>query len=134
MSASWDGFRALLQEESKILGDLNTHALAMTEALVQKDFDKINEGGRSARNDDAGLHDHRQQRRGRYAAAAVGSGGHRYPRSARRRRDQRCPAKRKQEQGRESMVNARAVSAIRTVDFPRFGTCTFNESDIFVVL
>jgi hypothetical protein len=42
MSASWDGFRALLQEESRILGELNTVALAMTEALVQKDLDRIN--------------------------------------------------------------------------------------------
>ena len=42
MSASWDGFHALLHEESKILGDLNAYALAMTEALVQKDLDKIN--------------------------------------------------------------------------------------------
>jgi hypothetical protein len=46
MSASWDGFRALLQDESKILGDLNTHALAMTEALVHKDLDKINSSER----------------------------------------------------------------------------------------
>ena len=42
MSASWDGFRALLQEESRILGELNVVALAMTEALVQKDIEKIN--------------------------------------------------------------------------------------------
>jgi FlgN protein len=42
MSASWDGFRALLQEESRVLGELNTVALSMTEALVQKDVDRIN--------------------------------------------------------------------------------------------
>jgi hypothetical protein len=42
MSASWDGFRALLQEESRVLGELNVHALAMTEALVVKDLDRIN--------------------------------------------------------------------------------------------
>jgi flagellar assembly factor FliW len=30
------------------------------------------------------------------------------------------------------MVNAPAESAVKTVDLPRFGTCTFNESEIFV--
>lgn len=42
MSASWYGFRALLQEESCVLGELNTHALALTEALVQKEAYQIN--------------------------------------------------------------------------------------------
>lgn len=46
MSASWDGFRALLQEESRVLGELNTVALAMTDALVQKDVDRINSSER----------------------------------------------------------------------------------------
>lgn len=42
MSApSWDGFRALLQEESKALGDLGSAALAMTDALVKTDVDRI---------------------------------------------------------------------------------------------
>ncbi len=45
-SASWDGFRALLQEESRVLGELNTVALTMTEALVQKDADRINSSER----------------------------------------------------------------------------------------
>ena len=35
MSASWDGFRALLHEESRLLGDLNQAALALTDALVE---------------------------------------------------------------------------------------------------
>jgi flagellar assembly factor FliW len=30
------------------------------------------------------------------------------------------------------MVNAPAPSAVITVDLPRFGTCTYNESEIFV--
>lgn len=30
------------------------------------------------------------------------------------------------------MVEAPAPSAVRTLEFPRFGTCTFAESDIFV--
>lgn len=30
------------------------------------------------------------------------------------------------------MVNAPAESAVITVDLPRFGTCTYNESEIFV--
>jgi hypothetical protein len=42
VSSSWDGFRALLQEESRLLGELNTVALAMTDGLVKKDLDKIN--------------------------------------------------------------------------------------------
>ncbi len=29
------------------------------------------------------------------------------------------------------MVNAPADSAVKTVDLPRFGTCTYNEADIF---
>jgi hypothetical protein len=42
MSASWDGFRALLQDESRLLGELNSVALAMTDALVARNVDKIN--------------------------------------------------------------------------------------------
>ena len=30
------------------------------------------------------------------------------------------------------MVNAPTDSAIKTVELPRFGTCTYNEADIFV--
>jgi len=30
------------------------------------------------------------------------------------------------------MVNAPAASAVKTVELPRFGTCTYNEADIFV--
>jgi flagellar assembly factor FliW len=30
------------------------------------------------------------------------------------------------------MVNAPAESAVKTVDLPRFGTCTYSESEIFV--
>ena len=30
------------------------------------------------------------------------------------------------------MVDAPALSAIKTVDLPRFGSCTYNEADIFV--
>ena len=41
-AASWDAFRALLQEEGRLLGELNTVALAMTDGLVKKDLDKIN--------------------------------------------------------------------------------------------
>jgi hypothetical protein len=42
MSASWDGFRALLAEESRLLGELGKAALAMTSALVVRDVDAIN--------------------------------------------------------------------------------------------
>ena len=41
-NASWDSFRVLLQEESRLLGELNTVALAMSDALVHKDLDRIN--------------------------------------------------------------------------------------------
>jgi flagellar assembly factor FliW len=30
------------------------------------------------------------------------------------------------------MVNAPAASAVKTVELPRFGTCTYNEAEIFV--
>jgi flagellar assembly factor FliW len=30
------------------------------------------------------------------------------------------------------MVDAPAASAVKTVDLPRFGSCTYNEADIFV--
>jgi flagellar assembly factor FliW len=30
------------------------------------------------------------------------------------------------------MVNAPDVSGVKTVEFPRFGTCTFNETDVLV--
>jgi hypothetical protein len=39
--ASWDGFRALLQEESRALGELGSAALALTDALVKSDVDRI---------------------------------------------------------------------------------------------
>jgi hypothetical protein len=42
MSASWDGFRALLAEESRLLGELGKAALMMTNALVARDVDAIN--------------------------------------------------------------------------------------------
>jgi hypothetical protein len=42
MSASWDGFRVLLQEEARLLGELNAAALRMTDALVKRDVDGIN--------------------------------------------------------------------------------------------
>jgi hypothetical protein len=42
MSASWDGFRALLAEEARVLGELSTVALQMTTALVARDVDAIN--------------------------------------------------------------------------------------------
>ena len=42
MSASWEGFRALLQEETRLLGELNNMALTMTDALVQRDIEKLN--------------------------------------------------------------------------------------------
>jgi flagellar assembly factor FliW len=30
------------------------------------------------------------------------------------------------------MVNAPAENGVKTLDFPRFGTCTFSEDDVFV--
>jgi hypothetical protein len=71
MSASWDGFRALLQEECRILGELNVHALAMTEALVQKDLDKINA---SERKLEGHRILHQQARRKRYQMQQAGFG------------------------------------------------------------
>ena len=41
MSASWDSFRALLQEECRLLGDLSTAAMALTDALVNNDAERI---------------------------------------------------------------------------------------------
>jgi hypothetical protein len=40
-AASWDSFRALLQEENRLLGELNSAALGLTEALVANDVDRI---------------------------------------------------------------------------------------------
>jgi len=71
MNASWDGFRALLMEESRILGDLNTYALAMTEALVQKDLDKINA---SERKLEGHRILHQQARRKRHQMQQAGFG------------------------------------------------------------
>jgi hypothetical protein len=71
MSASWDGFRAILQDESKILGDLNTYALLMTEALVNKDLDKINA---SERRLEGQRLLHQQARRKRLAMQEAGFG------------------------------------------------------------
>jgi len=42
MSASWDGFRALLAEEARVLGELGSVALALTSALVARDVAQIN--------------------------------------------------------------------------------------------
>jgi hypothetical protein len=42
MSASWDGFRALLAEEARVLGELGSVALALTSALVARDVAAIN--------------------------------------------------------------------------------------------
>jgi hypothetical protein len=42
MSASWDGFRALLVEEGRALGELGRVSLEMTSALVRRDVDAIN--------------------------------------------------------------------------------------------
>ena len=41
MSASWDGFRDLLQDESRLLGDLGRAALGMTDALVKNEPELI---------------------------------------------------------------------------------------------
>jgi hypothetical protein len=41
LSASWEGFRTLLVEESKLLGRLNQAALSLTDALVQNDGERI---------------------------------------------------------------------------------------------
>lgn len=41
MSASWDSFRTLLQEENRLLGDLASAALALTDALVANDVERI---------------------------------------------------------------------------------------------
>lgn len=41
MSASWDAFRMLLQEESRYLGELGAAALSMTEALVHDNPEEI---------------------------------------------------------------------------------------------
>ncbi len=42
MSASWDGFRALLAEEARVLGELGSVALSLTSALVARDVAAIN--------------------------------------------------------------------------------------------
>ena len=71
MSASWDGFRALLQEESRLLGELNTAALTLTEALVQNDVTRINASERrleSARI----MHQQAQRRRAQMQRAGFG--------------------------------------------------------------
>jgi hypothetical protein len=41
VSASWDAFRTLLQEECRLLGDLSTAAMALTDALVNNDVERI---------------------------------------------------------------------------------------------
>lgn len=40
-AASWDSFRNLLQEESRLLGDLNAAALALANALVVNEVELI---------------------------------------------------------------------------------------------
>ncbi len=46
MSASWDGFRALLAEEARLMGDLSNAALVLTSALVSRDLAAINQAER----------------------------------------------------------------------------------------
>lgn len=41
MSASWESFRTLLQEESRLLGELNAAAVGLTDALVANDVERI---------------------------------------------------------------------------------------------
>ena len=71
MSASWEGFRALLHEESRLLGDLNQAALALTDALVANDLQRINAAERrleAARI----LHQEGKNRRSRMQRAGFG--------------------------------------------------------------
>lgn len=41
MSASWDAFGAMLNDECRLLGELNSAALALTEALVFNNVERI---------------------------------------------------------------------------------------------
>jgi len=71
VSASWEGFRALLHEESRLLGDLNQAALALTDALVANDLQRINAAERrleAARI----LHQEGKNRRSRMQRAGFG--------------------------------------------------------------
>ena len=71
MSASWESFRALLHDESRLLGDLNQAALAMTDALVANDIARINAAERrleAARI----LHQEGQRRRARMQRSGFG--------------------------------------------------------------
>ena len=62
MSASWDAFRALLVEEARLLGELNTAALVLTRALVRRDVDAINAAERKLEGQRI-LHQNAQRRR-----------------------------------------------------------------------
>jgi hypothetical protein len=62
MSASWDGFRALLAEEARLLGELGTAALVMTNALVTRDLDAINAAERRLEGQRI-MHQNAQRRR-----------------------------------------------------------------------
>ena len=62
MSASWDGFRALLAEEARLLGELGTAALVMTTSLVARDLDAINAAERKLESQRI-MHQNAQRRR-----------------------------------------------------------------------
>jgi hypothetical protein len=62
MSASWDGFRALLADEARLLGDLGSAALVLTTALVARDANGINAAERKLEGQRI-LHQQAQRRR-----------------------------------------------------------------------
>jgi hypothetical protein len=62
VSASWDGFRALLAEEAQLLGELGRAALVMTSALVARNVGAINDAERKLERQRI-LHQNAQRRR-----------------------------------------------------------------------
>ena len=71
MSASWDGFRALLAEEARVLGELGGAAISMTTALVARDVDAINGAERKLEGQRI-LHQHAKRARLQMQRAGFG--------------------------------------------------------------
>jgi hypothetical protein len=71
MSASWDGFRALLAEEARVLGELGSVALTMTTALVSRDVNAINAAERKLEGQRI-LHQHAKRARLQMQRAGFG--------------------------------------------------------------
>ena len=71
MSASWDGFRALLAEEARVLGEVGRAAISMTTALVARDVDAINNAERKLEGQRI-LHQHAKRARLQMQRAGFG--------------------------------------------------------------